>query len=168
MSKFARLVEIVIFVCLLGTCALWSQIATPVAPRPGQRPRVEPCWQQAGISKSAMQERGAIARETRSQVEAVCANSSLTPQQRQQQIRQIHRQAKERQDALVSPSQLEALQACQKERAGAHPPAPGLHHGGGLGPCGEPAAVPTGHPNAPGSHPQNQNPSAEDETPPQL
>ncbi len=169
MFRVARSAKTIMFVSVIATSALWSQIATPVSPRPGPRPRVEPCWQQAGISKTAMQERAAIARETRSQVEAVCANSALTPQQRQQEIRQIHQQAKEKQDALVSPSQLEALQACQKGRAGAHPPAPGLHHGGGLGPCGEPAAVPTGHPSVPsGGHPQGQNPPTEDETPPQL
>src|ERR1700747_3844372 len=55
-----------------------------VAHPPNQRQ--EPCWQVAGISKSAMEQRRSIQQKTRSEVEAVCAESSLTPQQRQQKI----------------------------------------------------------------------------------
>ena len=113
----------------------------PVHPGPGAagaHPRQEPCWQVAGISKSAMAERRAIQQRTRSEVEAVCAESSLTPQQRQQRIRQIHEQAKQQLDALVSPAQMQELKSCQMSRnhggghGGGHP---GI--GGGHGPCGE-------------------------------
>jgi hypothetical protein len=150
---------------LLTTSMLWSQ--TPVAPRPAPQRRVQPCWQVAGISKTAMQERAAIANQTRSQIAAVCADTSLTPQQRREQIQQIHSQAKQKEEGLVSSSQQEALQACQKQRAGAHPPAAGLHHGGNPGPCGEFAAVPTGHPNPPNGQPQNQNTPNEENASPQ-
>ena len=160
--RFARVVAIV---CLLGTPALWSQAAPPVAARPAQQPRVEPCWQVAGITKAAMQERAALERETRSQIASVCADSALTPPQRRQQIQQIRQQAKEKQNALLSPSQQEALQACQKQRVGAHPPAQGLHHGGNLGPCGEFAAVPPGTPNSPNGQPPNENNSNPNEPP---
>jgi hypothetical protein len=50
---------------------------------PQERVRQEPCWKQVGISKTAIEEREAISRERRSQVEAVCADSSLTLQQKQ-------------------------------------------------------------------------------------
>lgn len=160
MPQIARLVRIAAIVCVFGSSALWSQVAQqPVAPRPAQ-PRVEPCWQVAGISKATMQERAAVERETRSQIAAVCADTALTAPQRRQQIQQIHQQAKQRQEALINPSQQEALQACQKERAAAHPPAQGLHHGGNPGPCGEFAAVPTGNPNPP-AQPQSEDTSKE-------
>ena len=144
MSNMHRAAQFAALLCVFGSSTLWSQTVRPVVPRPSPRPRVEPCWQQVGISKSAMQERAAIGRETRAQVEAVCANASLTPQQRQQEIRQIRQQARSREEALVSPSQQQALRACQQERASAHPSFAGLHHGTGTGPCGEMAtAAPT-------------------------
>ncbi len=97
-----------------------------------------PCWEVAGISKSAMEQRRAIQLRTSSEVEAVCADPSLSPQQRQQKIRQIHEQARHELDALVSPKQMEALKSCQMSRnpgaghpGGGHPAA-----GGGHGPCG--------------------------------
>jgi hypothetical protein len=105
------------------------------APQPHQ----PPCWQEAGISKSAMEQRRAIQRRTRAEVEAVCAESSLTPGQRQQKIRQIHEQAKQEVDALVTPQQTEALKSCQMSRnhGGGHPGVPHPPAGGGHGPCGE-------------------------------
>jgi len=163
MPHMARLFRIAAMVCVLGSSALWSQVAQPVAPRPVQQPRVEPCWQVAGITKAAMQERSAVDRETRTQIAAVCADAALTAQQRRDQIHQIREQAKQRQEALISPSQQEALQACQKERAAAHPPAPGLHHGGG--PCGETAAAPTGQPNPPSGQPQSEDTPKENQSP---
>ena len=98
-----------------------------------------PCWQEAGISKPAMEQRQAIQRKTKAEVEAVCAETSLTPQQRQQKIRQIHEQAKQEMDALVSPQQLEAMKSCQMSRnhGGGHPVAGHPVAGAGHGPCGE-------------------------------
>ena len=86
-----------------------------------------------------MEQRNAIQRKTRSEVEAVCAETGLTPQQRQQKIRQIHEQAKQGMDALVSPQQMESLKSCQMSRnhGGAHTGVPHPSAGGGHGPCGE-------------------------------
>ena len=133
-----------------------QSIPVPVHPGPVARaPQVHqpPCWQEAGISKSAMEERQAIQRRTRAEVEAVCAETSLTPQQRQQKIQQIHQQAKQELDALATPQQLEALKSCQMSRnhGGAHP----VGHpvaGGGHGPCGEMPSGPNS-PKAPNSPP---------------
>ena len=165
MGKTAGFIATCVFVLFSCTLYIWAQVTPPVVTRPGRQPRVEPCWQQVGISKSAMEERTAIQRETHAQVEAVCANTSLTPQQRQQQIRQIHEEAKQRMEALVSPAQQEALHACQQEREAAHPPATGgLHHGGGTGPCGElPSPHLTGQPGQP---PNSKAPAEEDPLPP--
>jgi hypothetical protein len=141
------------------------RVQQPVPMHPGPmarspQPHQPPCWQEAGISKAAMDQRAAIQRRTRSEVEAVCAETSLTPQQRQQKIRQIHEQAKQEMDALVSPQQMESLKSCQMSRnhGGGHP---GVAHpsvGGGHGPCGE---LPSGsngpkppNPTSPGAKPE--------------
>ncbi len=112
---------------------------------PGQRVRQEPCWQEAGVSKTAMEQRRSIEQGVRGQVASVCANSSLTPQQRQQQIRQIHEQARQQMEALISPQQQEAIKSCQASRGHG---GGGVHVGGGgrggIGPCGEmPSAKPS-------------------------
>jgi hypothetical protein len=117
-------------------------------------PRQEPCWQVAGISKSAMEQRRSIMQGVHSQVEAVCADSSLSAQQRNEKIRQIHQQATQQANAIVTPSQMEALKSCQSSRASAHPPTGGaIHHGGGGGgPCGQ---LPSNSgPGAPGNKPE--------------
>lgn len=112
---------------------------------PGTRPttrgttptnRREPCWQVAGVSKSAMEQRHLIGQQTRQEVEAVCANASLSAAQKQERIRLIHEQERQQMDALISPQQREAMHACQQQRGG------GVHVGGGHlggghgGPCG--------------------------------
>jgi len=163
MSPIARLGRIAAIACVFASSILWSQVAQPVTPRPVQQPRVEPCWQVAGITKATMQERAAVERETHSQIAAVCADTALTAQQRNQQIHQIRQQAKQKQEALISSSQQEALQACQKDRAAAHPPAQGLHQGGG--PCGEMAAAPTGNSTPPNGQPQSEDTPKENESP---
>jgi hypothetical protein len=104
-------------------------------PRNGH-PRPEPCWEQAGISKSALQERKVIQEHMRSEIAAVCADSSLNQRQRHERIRAIHEQARQQIDALISPQQREALKACQEARGHGG----GFHGGGGGhggGPCGE-------------------------------
>lgn len=119
------------------------RIQGPVTRQPGtagaQHVRQQPCWEVAGISKSAMEQRRGIQQRTRSEIEAVCADAALSPQQRQQRIRQIHEQSKHELDALVSPQQMQSLKSCQMSRGhgGGHP---GMGHpgvGGGHGPCGE-------------------------------
>ncbi|PYV66132.1 MAG: hypothetical protein DMG96_43295 [Acidobacteria bacterium] len=44
----------------------------------------KPCWEVAGISKSAIAERSRIEQETRSQVQSVCNDSSLNEQQKRE------------------------------------------------------------------------------------
>jgi hypothetical protein len=97
-----------------------------------------PCWEVAGIPKSAMEQRRAIQQRTSAEVEAVCANHSVGPQQRQQRIRQIHEQAKQELDALVSPQKMEALKSCQmsRNRGAGHPGGGHPVAGSGHGPCG--------------------------------
>lgn len=124
--------------------AIAGQVPTPRPPvigrRAGTKPRQEPCWQEAGISKAALQQRKSLEQSARAEIQSVCANSSLTPQQRREQIRAIHERTKQQVDALISPQQREALKACQQARNGGHGGGGGFHGGGsghGEGPCGE-------------------------------
>jgi hypothetical protein len=115
-------------------------------------PRVEPCWEVAGVPKSAVQQRRVIAQQARHEVEAVCANSSLSMQQKRQQIQQIHQRERQEIDAIITPAQQEAMRSCQEQRHGVHG---GGHVGSGHGgPCGE---MSVGH---------KPHPMEEDETPP--
>ena len=119
----------------------------------------EPCWQQVGISKDVIDQREAVARETRSQVQAVCADSSLTDPQKKQKIHAIHQESKQKVAGLMTEQQQQDLQSCQKERAANHPAPAGMQHGGG--PCGNLAssgANNTGTPQNPGGQNQQATP----------
>jgi len=119
---------------LLGGYPLAAQTAsTPASPRGTTPTHQKPCWQQAGISQSAMQQRKQIEESTRSQVESVCSDSSLTPQQKQQKIHQLHQQAQKQLAGVMSSQQEAALKSCREGRG------EGPHMGGGHGggPCGE-------------------------------
>jgi hypothetical protein len=91
-----------------------------------------------------------ISQQARQQVEAVCANSSLSIPQKRQQIKQIHQQERQQIDGIISSAQQEAIRSCQAERNADH--SGGGHFGAGGGPCGE--------------MPHKPNPEPDDETPP--
>jgi hypothetical protein len=88
-----------------------------------------------------MEQRRSLSMQTRQEVEAVCANASLSAAQKQQRIRDIRQQERLQMDALISPAQREAMHACQLQRGG------GAHGGGGIGghgagPCGTLSGLP--------------------------
>jgi hypothetical protein len=148
MTKLKNLAYTVALAFLLSASSLLAQTpkgtlpqgttATPTKAPGVWRAHQQPCWQQAGISQSAIQQRKQVEESTRSQVQAVCSDSSLSPQQKREKIRQLHEQAHHQIEGLISPSQQEALKACQQERSGVHGGHGGVHAGGGVGPCGEP------------------------------
>jgi hypothetical protein len=163
-ASFALTTLILALPLSLTATAQQSSAFPQVNPRPVQAPgtrqvqrvRQEPCWQEAGVTKAAIEQRRTIEESVKSQVASVCANSSLTPQQRQQEIRQIHEQAHQQIDALISPQQQEAIKSCQASRGHG---GGGLHAGGGghggMGPCGEmPSAKPATPPANPSSSSQ--------------
>jgi hypothetical protein len=120
---------------------------TPVRKASTQPPQ-PPCYEVAGVSKAAIEERQNVVRGANAQVEAVCANASLTPQQRAQEIRQIRQQQRAQMNAIITPQQQEAINACNKARH-PNPVAGAPHPGPARGPCGEllpPAGSPTQHP----------------------
>src|SRR5271167_4456324 len=83
--------------------------------------KIEPCWEQARISKSVIEQRKSIQESTRSQVQAVCNETNLTEQQEREQIRQIRRAAREKVNAMISPAEREQLEACQRARYASSP-----------------------------------------------
>ena len=146
--SLSRLTLVGVVTFLLAAWPAHSQTAAPKPPAPplrtaGSTPRQQPCWQQVGISKSLIEQRRSIEQSTRAQVESVCADSSLTPQQKHQRIKELRQQARQQIDAIITPQQQEELKACNAQRA-TNRPSPPPHHGtGGLGPCGEMSANPT-------------------------
>ena len=99
------------------------------------------CMPQAGIEKSVMEQIHSIVHDAHSQVESVCSNSSLTPQQKQQHLREIRERAMQKRESLMTADQQMTLMACQQARNGNHAGAGGPHEGRpheGLGSrCGE-------------------------------
>jgi hypothetical protein len=146
----------------MSLCAFAQVPVRPVPTPVPVRPRLEPCWQVAGIPKSVMDQRSMITRETHQQVEAVCANTSLTPQQKQQEIKQIHQQEKQRMEGLITPEQQSAMHACQQER---NPnPAPHIAHAR-TGPCGEPLPGRSSPGNPPAASPGTDDQKIPDDAP---
>ncbi|MGP0096372.1 MAG: hypothetical protein ACLPHI_05020 [Terriglobales bacterium] len=148
------LLTLIILAAVLVTIAP-AQVPAPPSTAPGtavKPPRQEPCWQVAGISKAAMQQRRAITQQAHQEVEGVCANSSLTIEQQREQIHQIHQRERQQIEAIITPAQQETLRSCQEARGTAH--GGGVHAARG-GPCGE---MPAGNK----ANPQHE----EDDAPP--
>jgi hypothetical protein len=116
-----------------SSVALWAQNAPPSGSSPSAPPpaRQEPCWKQAGITRQVMEQRVQIERDAHSQVASVCEDSSLTPQQKREQVKQIRQQAEEKANALIPSEQLNALNACRQQRHRGN-----MIHKAGGGPCG--------------------------------
>src|SRR6266403_430926 len=133
----ALLTLIILSAALAGNATAQAPIRTRPSTAPGTtKPRLEPCWEVAGVSKAAIQQRRMITQQARQQVEAVCANSSLSIQQKRQQIQQIRQRERQEIEAVITPAQQEAMRSCQEGRNGGH--GGGGHVGGGHGgPCGE-------------------------------
>ena len=131
----------------LGCNFAHSQVIAPKSglpngPRTHNGVHPPPCWQQVGISKSVIEQRRSIEQSTHAQVESVCADASLTPQQRRMKIKEIRQQARAQVDSIITPQQQEELKACNAERNPVHGGGGGPRMGGGPGPCGEVLSVP--------------------------
>jgi hypothetical protein len=133
-----------IAILLSSTLLVFAQQPVPSAPplrvpgsSIGTKVKQEPCWQEAGVSKAAMEQRRSLEQGVRSQISAVCADPSLTTQQRNEKIREIHQQAHQQLEALITPQQQEAMKACQQSRP--HSSGAPAHVGRvGGGPCEQP------------------------------
>jgi Spy/CpxP family protein refolding chaperone len=151
MTRFNRLICASATLLLLSATPLLAQMNRPTSASPTGttstgRGRQQPCWQQAGISQQAQQQRKQIEQSTRSEVESVCQDSSLSQQQKQQKIKQIHQQTRQQMEGLMTPQQRQAMDTCHKQREGAQAGQGGRGMkgagGGGKGqnPCGSMSA----------------------------
>jgi Spy/CpxP family protein refolding chaperone len=82
-----------------------------------------------------MNQRHSIEQSTHAQVEAVCADPSLSTPQKREKIKEIRQQAKQEVEGIITPEQQQELKACNASRAAAHPPQPAPHPGPAPGPC---------------------------------
>jgi hypothetical protein len=144
-------------IALMGTVNffLFAALAeNALAQGPARPLRPKPCWQVAGVTKSALQERRVIAQEARHEIAKLCANSSLSLGQRRHEIQQIHQRERQQIEAVITPAQQEAMRSCQEQRNPGHSGGGHVAGGRGSGPCGQ---MPPAH---------NSNSNSDDETPP--
>lgn len=121
---------------LLSASSLIGQTAPPSGSSPSSpaaRTRQEPCWQQAGIAQSVFEQHQAVERDAHSQISTVCADTSLTPQQKMQRVKEIRHEAQQKTNELITADQQKTVAACRQQRSGNHSGA-GMHEGGN--PCG--------------------------------
>jgi hypothetical protein len=111
-----KILHLAAFTSLLCACSLLAQTAQSPSGTAPARVRQEPCWQQAGIAKSVFEEHQALERDTHSQVRAVCEDTSLTPQQKIERIKEIRQQARQKTDELITPEQQKAAATCRQQR----------------------------------------------------
>ena len=102
----------------------------------------QPCWQVAGVSKSAVEQERALHEEALSKMESVCSNTSLSPQQKREEVRRIEESVHQRMSSIITPQQQSALHSCRSSRGeGGHMGGMGgggMHGGGGaMHNCGE-------------------------------
>jgi hypothetical protein len=135
-------------ICLLGTMSpANAQTSNPTTPRPRTaKVQQEPCWQKVGISKDVIDQREQMDRDRDSQIQSVCSDTSMTPQQKKQKIHEIRQETKQKVSGLISEQQQQELEACHKERGGANHPAPAGGQRAGAGPCGELTSPNGNHP----------------------
>jgi len=137
-----------VLICLLGTMSpANAQTSNPTNPQP-RTPQVqqEPCWQKVGISKDVIDQREQMDRDRDSQIQSVCSDTSMTPQQKKQKIHEIRQETKQKVSGLISEQQQQELEACHKERGGVNHPAAAGGQRAGAGPCGELTAPNANHP----------------------
>lgn len=124
--KYPRMASLVVLV-LAGGLTMAAQTtpsgpttAGPTRPNAGNgtmsRGRQQPCWEQAGVSQTVAHQRRQILLNTESQIGSVCSNQSLTPQERQQQIRQLREQERQQTEGLITPQQQQAINTCRQQR----------------------------------------------------
>ena len=145
MKNHARLwaITVVVLLCALPVAAQGYPGTMPPTHQGGAGHRgQEPCWKQAGISQEAMQQHKAIEQRSRQEIQSVCSDTSLTPQQRHEKIRTIQEQTRAESERFVTAQQMQSLKSCRAQHGeGGHM---GGGHMGGMGqggnPCGEMAS----------------------------
>ncbi|HLK34067.1 MAG TPA: hypothetical protein VKT29_13315 [Terriglobales bacterium] len=111
---------------------------TAPGPQAGRRGGMPPCFKQAGVSDDTWQQIMGIHKSTHQQVVGICENTSLSPQQKRQQVRQAREQAEKQVHDLLTADQQKAVKQCRQEhREGREGMGGGMHRmrRGGGDPC---------------------------------
>ena len=87
-------------------------------PQAGRRGAEPPCFKQAGVSDETWQKIKDIHKTTHQQMVGICENTSLSAQQKRQQIRQAFQQTEQQVHGLLTPQQQDAVKQCRQERRG--------------------------------------------------
>ena len=103
--------------------------ASPQGSPAVRRGRMQPCWQQAGISPAVVRQHREIVQNTRSEVQSVCSDSALTMPQKREKIQQIRASERQQMEALVTPQQAQSFMSCKGQRS------EGRAAGGRSNPC---------------------------------
>ncbi len=133
MSSARTRFSLVLFAAALAAAAVVGQQSQQSKPAQSSGRHI-PCWKQVGISPASMEQRRAIMEGARTKVQSVCKDDSLTAEQKKEQIHQIHQEAAQQAQGLVTPEQHEALKKCEHEQSASN----GSHPARTTGPCGEP------------------------------
>ncbi len=118
---------------LLCALVVVAQDSPPSNSAPPPRGGMPPCLRVAGISMSEFDQLRSIAQDARAQVRDVCTNASLSPQQKRQQIEEIHHQSHGKMVTLVSANQRQAFISCRARRGDRRPIEWFERPGGGCG-----------------------------------
>ena len=131
----------------------------PTTPPPASAHQRTRCWQQAGISPAAMNQRWKIQDNAKGRINQVCTDPTLSPEKKHDRIGQINQETDQEIAKIIPAKQLETFKACEAERdreQAKHPPKTGQKE---LGPCGgvipeQPASPQHSHeqPHHPSSH----------------
>ena len=130
----------------------------PTTPPPRSAHRPTRCWQQAGISPAAMNQRWKIQDNAKGRINAVCTDPTLTPEKKRDRIRQINQETEQEIAKIVPSKELETFKACEAEQdreQAKHPPKTAQKE---LGPCG--GVIPEQPAGPQHSHEQPHNPSS--------
>jgi hypothetical protein len=79
-------------------------------------PRPALCWREAGIAPALVNQRWGIESTAKTKIGAVCTDSTLNPQQKSDQIRQINAQKEQEIAKIIPANQLTAFNACQAKQ----------------------------------------------------
>ena len=137
-------VAVLIVILLTPAMLLAQEQSAPPseAPAPGaqagRRGGEPPCFKQAGVSDETWHKIMDIHKTTHQQVVSICENSSLSAQQKRDQVRQAFQQTEQQVHGLLTPQQQDAVKQCRQERRGDRKGMGGgmrgMHRGGG-DPC---------------------------------
>lgn len=98
-----------------STQATQTAPATKAEKKAARKERKEKMAKELGLTDDQKKQLKALRQDQRKQMEAVRKDSSLTPEQKQEKFKEIHKAGMEKRDALLTPEQREKMQHLRDE-----------------------------------------------------